>query len=229
MAVDDINTVCATECGGRFLLFESYYQQERFDDIKRLVRNTADINKPNFRGRRALWILASVGIRTDIIALAIEKGAEIEHKDSITDSTALLIAVHRRRRETVSFLLSKGADPCSSSDCFYFPLYMAVWYSDCEIASLLLKNNANPNQKTRENQTALHMAVRHGHIEMIELLIEYDADPMIFSHKWSPMRMAELLLRRDDIVNILKRNSVQSIIQPLSNLKLESSRELADD
>lgn len=166
------------------------------DDINFLVFKWENINKPNSDGHCFLWMAARYGAGNEIIELAIEKGADINHRDDEFGSSALHVAIIRNRIETVRILLKNGADPNLKTLMGWtkFPLIISAEKNYYEITSLLLTHNADVNQSDDFGDTALLAATMKGNLDIVKLLMQYNADfNKANKAGFSPLSMAKSL------------------------------------
>jgi ankyrin repeat protein len=96
----------------------------------------------------------------DIVALLIEKGADIEAASDV-GSTPLYIAAQKGNVEVVEYLLRHGANVEAKFKNYYTPLYIACQNGWLPIVKMLLNAGANiegiriistTKQKSREMQ-----------------------------------------------------------------------------
>ncbi|KAJ8341385.1 hypothetical protein SKAU_G00336760 [Synaphobranchus kaupii] len=96
-------------------------------------------------------------------------------KRTLSEQTALLLAVARENLACVQWLLEKGADPEIASKNKDTPLYKACEKENVEIVALILKFGGGVNQRCIQGWTALHESVCRNNIEICKMLIEAGA------------------------------------------------------
>jgi ankyrin repeat protein len=117
---------------------------------------------------------------------------QVDKLDPITGETALCSAVMNGHTETVTILLSRGANsnisnkkemsPCKSIYChvfefdlmfcfFFFTVQVATKEGHWAIVERLLQNQADMEQTDSNGKTALMVAAEEGHVGIIELLL----------------------------------------------------------
>lgn len=104
---------------------------ENLNTVQSLIESGANVNAVTPSGRTAL-MLASYRGHSDIVAILIQNGADVDIKDNLKGMTALMFAI----------------DSINSTSNQYKVL---------TIINLLIQNNANINAQTKEGKTALMM------------------------------------------------------------------------
>jgi ankyrin repeat protein len=158
--------------------------------VKLLLDKGADINAKSGDGYTALIlasayghaksgyiilnknIFASPNRYTEIVKLLLDKGADINERDS-DNATALLRASQNGLMEVVKLLLNKGADVNVRNINDATPLMVASTGGHTEIVKLLLVKGADLNVKTKidgVDYTALKIAKKKGWKEIITIL-----------------------------------------------------------
>jgi ankyrin repeat protein len=112
---------------------------------------------------------------TDIVRLLLDKGADLEAKDSKEGRTALLWAVRHNRNDMVEALLDKGASQKAKDKRGYTALVTAALYANPDTLSLLLDRAGRPEQDAAEMPLLLYAAAA-GRTDNIRLLLEKGAD-----------------------------------------------------
>lgn len=93
--------------------------------------------------------------------------------------TALALAAYLGQRESVEYLVGKGADPnaLARNETGYTALTGAVSQNHNEIAKILVKNGARVNHGYEGGFTPLMHASSAGNIELVNFLLQNGADP----------------------------------------------------
>ncbi len=106
--------------------------------------------------------------------------------------TMLHLAAAGGNKDTVAFLLSKGADMNVRDNNNDTPLHDAAQGGHLEAARLLIeKGHADTNVKNKKNFAPLHYAAKGGHLEVARLLIEKGADTNTKSNgHYTPLLLA---------------------------------------
>ncbi|KAI5805108.1 ankyrin repeat-containing domain protein [Geopyxis carbonaria] len=95
----------------------------------------------------------------EIINLLLEYDANV-NKRRYDGLTALNIAVHHRRKDSVLALLKARSDPNSLSKKGISPLIIAARYNHLEILKILIDKGAKRSHTNKEGRSALSEAVR---------------------------------------------------------------------
>lgn len=104
---------------------------------------------------------------------AVAGGANVNlHENNL--NTPLFVAVSRKFRDGVFFLLEAGADPHMSCSYGQTPMYMAIAQDNYDIVEMMLDKGAALNPTSRA--PVLHDAARQGKGDIVRLLISRGAD-----------------------------------------------------
>jgi ankyrin repeat protein len=121
--------------------------------------------------------------RSDVVPLLIEKGADVNAKETKNGNTPLSLAASKGFTPIVKILLEHGADPNSVDQIGFSVLMIAAQDGKSEIANLLVQHKANVNALTtggiRAGLSALMCAATRGHKDIVELLLKNGADPTL--------------------------------------------------
>ena len=91
------------------------------------------------------------------------------------DSTALIEAVNRGKKQMVKLLLHAGADPNKGDKRGRTPLLWAV--GNWDVFKVLLDAGAEPDKENDYGYTPLHMAACGSYKHAVKMLLEKGADP----------------------------------------------------
>lgn len=152
------------------VLLAAYHKNE--DVLAELLRRTSSLD---------LFEAAATG-QTDRVADLIREQPDSVNEYAPDGFTALGLAAFFGHRETLEFLLSRGAHANAVSDnaMQVRPIHSAVACREYNVglamAECLLSNGADPNVAQQGEWTPLHQAAAHGQVEMVRLLLKYDAN-----------------------------------------------------
>ncbi len=119
---------------------------------------------------------AAVRGAVDVIALLLDKGAQINSTDDGNGNTVLHNAVVHAKTASVKMLLKKEANVHSKNFIGKTPLQEAILAVRTQAASLLLDAGADIDSKNYSNTTILHSASSMGNAELVEFLLDRGAD-----------------------------------------------------
>jgi ankyrin repeat protein len=101
---------------------------------------------------------------------------DVEARETIGQSTALISAATENQREAALYLLSRGADVNARNAFGVTALMRSAARSDMALTRLLLERGAEVNAQTRMGETAFIEATKAGQINIMQLLLDYGAD-----------------------------------------------------
>ena len=167
-------------------------QDQRNDDIIRLSSfNDEDVRKVIANllregvspvAKNTALIMASQEGHTEIVAMLLEKGANVNAKTK-DGRRALFLASANGHAEIVAMLLAAGADVNAKDNDGWTALIVASWYGHTETVAILLQNGADVNAKRNyDGFTALILASKKGHTDIVKLLKQYLILPVVQKH-----------------------------------------------
>jgi uncharacterized protein len=131
----------------------------------------------------------------DALRALLEKGADVNARESWYGETALIWAAAQDHAEAVKVLLAKGADVNDPSALLHFdkrragqsvlslghwtPLMYAAREDARAAAAALIEAHADLNATDPDGATALVIAILNGHYELADKLVTAGADPNI--------------------------------------------------
>jgi ankyrin repeat protein len=122
---------------------------------------------------KELYFDAARAGRTDLLGGMIDDGVSVDERDS-HGYTALIIAAYDGQRQTVEFLMGRGADPCASDLKGNSALMGVAFKGETEIADLLV-GRCDVNATNKVGQTAAMMASLFGREGVLRLLVQHGA------------------------------------------------------
>lgn len=139
--------------------------------VKLFLSNAADLE---FSSPVSLISIASYHGRTEIVRLLLDKGIDVNCKDS-HGQTALISAAQGAATEVAKLLVERGADVNAESIHGATALIYACDKNDISVARFLLESGANPNVKAAYGDSPMIHAVRRNNTELVRLLKTYGA------------------------------------------------------
>lgn len=114
---------------------------------------------------------------TEIAVLLIDRGADVNFKDPMSDEAVITMAAQRGNTEIVRALVAKGADT-NVMDKYLdtTPMTIAAEFGHTETVKLLLDHGVPVDQLTADGSTALHEAARTAETALVRLLLDRHAD-----------------------------------------------------
>ncbi|KAF4342732.1 ankyrin repeat-containing protein [Fusarium beomiforme] len=107
-----------------------------------------------------------------IVQLLLDKGVDIEARDTQFSMTPLMWAVIKEHEAIVKLLVDHGANVCVRVTHNQTPLLQAAEQGHEGIARLLLEGGADKDIRDEEGMTPLLVAAENGHEGVVKLLLE---------------------------------------------------------
>lgn len=155
------------------------------DEVRRLLKEGADVNQTIDLGFSALMVAASLG-HLDVIKVLLDAGADpngvagLSHPLAIiTPLNAAMSRRNKKRLETIDMLIAGGAKVNTSSS-LQPPLDTAVTNRDIEMVKAFLDRGADVNWPDQFGRTVLWRAVSDANgpdVRIVKLLLEAGANP----------------------------------------------------
>jgi len=127
-----------------------------------------------------IWEAAMNG-NTEDVQQILAQDPSMLNAGSADGWTALHLAAHFNRLDTMKFLLEQGADANvrTTNSLNNNPLHAAAAGRHTAACELLLNHGADINAQQHLGYTALHAAAQHGDTEMATMLLARGADTTI--------------------------------------------------
>lgn len=141
-----------------------------------LLDTGMDVNGPNADGLTPLWIGFYRESSDEMMALLLDKGADVALAERELGRSPLHWAASENRSPLVALLLDKGAKIEALDKAGDTPLHVAAYNGATESAKLLLDRGADVNARGAQKRTPIFKAIEHKHADVAALLIGHDAD-----------------------------------------------------
>ncbi|MBI3286826.1 MAG: ankyrin repeat domain-containing protein [Chloroflexi bacterium] len=138
----------------------------------------------------------------------VEGDPSLASSYSVDGYTPLALAAYLGQKETVQFLISKGADvnAIAKNESRFTALTGAVSSGHRAIVELLLTGGADPNHRYEEGITPLFAAAANGDPKMIELLLARGADASVKTPKGQTALSIALEKGHNNVAGLLRRH-----------------------
>jgi len=140
-----------------------------------LIRNGADIEAKNVKGKTSPLAKAASRGHTDVVKLLLDNGANISFKENGI-WTPLMLACMNGHYDTAKLLLDSGAEIDIKTPLGETALYYAIENGHSDVARLLIEQGADVNVQDKFEKTALMQACARGDTQIVRLLIDHGAD-----------------------------------------------------
>ncbi|XP_065211472.1 uncharacterized protein LOC135839390 [Planococcus citri] len=149
-------------------------KEGNLEDVKRYLRNGADINARDINLWTALHFAAD-GPSLEIVKFIIDQNCDINVKD-LSGQSPLHIAAANGRNNILEFFVNKVGIPVDDLDIHHkTPLHIAAKNGNKDIVTILLKYNADATSKDTIGCTSLKYAIYHNHIDIVNILLKRGA------------------------------------------------------
>jgi uncharacterized protein len=122
--------------------------------------------------------------------------------------TALALAAYLGQKESVEYLVEKGADlnALARNETGYTALTGAVSQNHSDIAKILVKNGARVNHSYEGGFTPLMHAAYAGNVELVSFLLQNGANPMAKNSEGKTALTFAMEKGGDQIIELLRKN-----------------------
>ena len=204
-------SVNATDNSNRTPLMYACYDGGRFDNIKMIIQNGADIQASSSNGSTVLHFASQFSNQEAVEFLLKLNEISVNATDNF-NQTPLMSACHDGGRlDNIKMLIQNGADIQTSSSNGSTVLHLASRNSNQEVVEFLLKlNEISVNARDNSNRTPLmHACYDGGRLDNIKMLIQNGADiqasssngstVLHFASQFSNQEVVEFLLKLNEI------------------------------
>ena len=155
-------------------------QRGDLDEVRRLLREGADVNAPQGDGMTALHWAAERGDES-LCEVLLYAGSRVDAGTRIGHYTPLHLAARAANAAVVGMLLQAGSDPDAvTTNSGAAPLHLAAASGDPGVIAALVEGGADVNGlEGAWGQTPLIFAAAYNRVAAIEALLEAGADPSL--------------------------------------------------
>ena len=144
-----------------------------------------------------------------IARLLLEKGADIEEKNTSGETFVLQEMLKEKRHEWIKLFVEYNADLNVKNHNLLSPLRLAVQNNDSLLTDLFLNSNSDINEADTLNGSLMWSALEKGNVVIAELLLDYGANIHNSNKMGNNLLMHELTNdARPEIVKFLIRNGI---------------------
>lgn len=141
-----------------------------------LLDTGMNVNISAADGLTPLWKALYQRSSDEMMALLLDKGADVALAERELGRSPLHWAASENRSPLVALLLDKGAKIEARDNAGDTPLHCAAYDGATDSATLLLNKGADVNARGKQQRTPLFKAIEHGHADVVALLISRNAD-----------------------------------------------------
>ena len=151
-----------------------FWQNADADDVRGILA-CISVGERDTLGRTPLHLAATYGADRSVIALLLERRADIEARDNYGD-TPLHTAIASDRLDVLVVLLENGADIEARDDFGDTPLHNAARASKPDFVAVLLDFGAEIEARDELDNTPLEEAAEHGDAATMSVLLDRGAE-----------------------------------------------------
>ena len=204
--------------------------------IKSLLELGATLT-PDSTDRNALYTCARHG-NTEALELLLTRFNKDVNESNRFGVTILHSAAEHGSRDTVEFLIRKGANVNAASIDKWTPLHNAASSGHIDIVEVLINNGASINVKSGSGITPLHDAASAGQTRVIEFLLKKGAflnepssqneTPLYLAVRHAHFQAVQLLLEGDPDLAIKTKDNEIPLQRAIANGSIEITRRLLE-
>jgi len=129
----------------------------------------ANVHKRDNDGRSPIINAACAGEK-NMCELLLQRGAELDDKDELTNKTPLIFASYAGHEDTVELLVKKGADVNHIDNFQWSALMFAAYTGKDRLVRILLKSSAMASLANHKGKTAASIAADQGHTSIADAI-----------------------------------------------------------
>jgi ankyrin repeat protein len=161
--------------------------------------NSVDYTVGSDSSGRTMLMHACEAPDTGAAWLLLERGAELEHRDSL-GKTPMFIAATKGRDDLIRLFAERGGMVDSRDRDQWTPMIAAAWNGRSDAIAALIEHGADVNAVDDQRMSAIMYAALAGHSESVDLLIDSGADCSLVSNDGTTALMYAAMSAKDRIV-----------------------------
>ena len=162
------------------------------------------------KGSLDIFEAASLG-ELERLKQIVEKNPSIINSYSPDGFTPLALAAYLGQKDTVEYLISKGANvnALAKNTTGFTALTGAVSQNNTEITKILVENGANVNHQYEGGYTPLIHAAASGNLELVRILLDANANPNVRTKDGTTALSAAISKEHAEVAKVLKSHGVK--------------------
>ena len=223
----DVNEISEEFLGGGRTRLMYAASEGKFDVVKYLIHQGADVSKKDNRKRTALHYASERGDLKVVEAL-LGKGADIDVEDE-DHCTPLLLAAGRGHNDILLYLINHGADVNTKDLRNRTALHYASERGDLKLVEVLLSKSAEIDVEDKDQCTPLLLTAKNRHFDILLYLIDHGADvdkkdcyertALHYASGWGDLKVVEALLKKGVEIDVEDEYHCTPLILAAKNLK----------
>ena len=204
-------------------------EENRLDDIKKLIKAGANVNYQSDNGSSALHIAAEKS-NIEILNYLLLNFANPNIKD-VMGVSPLHTAITLNHLSAMEVLLNYKADPNLQDNFNRSPLIYAAYYGNINTIELLLSAKADLYLTDEDSTTVLHYAVFYNKSDVVKAILELGFDvnvknnagstPLMFAAQENHYELCKFLLEKGADPSIRNNDGFSAIAYAIKNNHLD--------